>query len=96
MYLSRYCRYCRYLLPADECSHSSVGTAVLRWVLVLRGVGGSCQILEINILLMQRPGLLLVSVFCPVFMGYLQQLYTLSHLSQQVNVLDNKSQVDRI
>ena len=63
---------------------------------VLRGVGGSCQILEINILLMQRPGLLLVSVFCPVFMGYLQQLYTLSHLSQQVNVLDNKSQVDRI
>ena len=65
---------------------SSVGTAVLRWVLgtgfwVLGGVGGSCQILEINILLMQRPGLLLVSVCCPVFMGYLQQLYTLSSLA---------------
>ena len=66
------------------------------WCWVLGGVGGSCQILEINIVLMQRPGLLLVSVFCPVFMGYLQQLYTLSHLSQQVNVLDNNSQVDRI
>ena len=73
---------------------------MLRWVLrwVLRGVGGSCQILEINILLMQRPGLLLVSVFCPVFMGYLASttLHTHTSLSQQVNVLDNKSQVDRI